>query len=226
MTDSNSTQLPPRVEDETGNVYGKLTVLKRAQSRTVAAWNCQCECGNVLRALGVNLRMGRLASCGSCGVRVAGVIKTSFDRRAWNKAYHEALQDDPVGRERELARKRISERKRLRRPDARAAKRQADRERRLRLLAENPQYDAERTARSYKKAKLALFRVLGSCCKRCGITDIRVIQFHHTAGDGKEDRKGPAGRSYIRRLLKRLSDDPEAIVAVCANCHIIMELES
>ena len=37
--------------DETGHIYGKLTVLQQAKSKNKtggAMWKCQCECGKLL----------------------------------------------------------------------------------------------------------------------------------------------------------------------------------
>lgn len=55
-----------RVIDETGNKYGKLTVLKRVGSDqdNKALWLCQCECGNTTITTGKRLRIGMVQSCG------------------------------------------------------------------------------------------------------------------------------------------------------------------
>lgn len=59
-----------RVIDETGNRYGRLTVLYRTQptdklrTDTNAYWLCACECGKVTVASGNNLRRGKVQSCG------------------------------------------------------------------------------------------------------------------------------------------------------------------
>ena len=54
----------PMLKDETGNTYGLLKVLSKAESvNGHAAWNCRCECGNELVAIGRNLRQ-RLRHCG------------------------------------------------------------------------------------------------------------------------------------------------------------------
>lgn len=55
-----------RVIDETGNKYGKLTVLERAGSDRdkKALWLCQCECGNTTITTGKRLRNGTTKSCG------------------------------------------------------------------------------------------------------------------------------------------------------------------
>ena len=52
--------------DETGNCYGRLTVLSRAENDRYnnARWLCRCECGNEVVTSGVSLRSGRTKSCG------------------------------------------------------------------------------------------------------------------------------------------------------------------
>lgn len=58
-----------KVVDETGKVYGYLTVLNRnlepdKQVDGRAMWNCQCKCGNTCVAMGKLLREGKVTSCG------------------------------------------------------------------------------------------------------------------------------------------------------------------
>lgn len=52
--------------DETGNVYGRLAVMERAEQGGSGhvAWQCRCECGNVKVVAGAALRGGRVRSCG------------------------------------------------------------------------------------------------------------------------------------------------------------------
>lgn len=52
--------------DETGNVYGKLTVLCRDNNNSYgqAKWKCQCECGTITTVSGSQLRSGGTRSCG------------------------------------------------------------------------------------------------------------------------------------------------------------------
>jgi len=51
--------------DETGNVYGKLTVINLAETeRKGVYWNCVCECGNITTVRGGHLRSGKIKSCG------------------------------------------------------------------------------------------------------------------------------------------------------------------
>ena len=51
--------------NETGNVYGKLTVLNYAGSKNnEAMWLCKCECGNEIIVSGPSLRSKNTSSCG------------------------------------------------------------------------------------------------------------------------------------------------------------------
>lgn len=55
--------------DETGNKYGRLTVISRSldpalQKDGRAMWLCQCECGNKVVVAGKLLRNGQTKSCG------------------------------------------------------------------------------------------------------------------------------------------------------------------
>ena len=61
----NETRGQSIVVDETGNRYGKLTVLERENSRVgKARWICQCDCGNKIVVNGCDLRNGAVFSCG------------------------------------------------------------------------------------------------------------------------------------------------------------------
>lgn len=51
--------------DITGQKFGKLTVIKRANDiGNVATWLCQCDCGNTIIVQGNNLKNGHTTSCG------------------------------------------------------------------------------------------------------------------------------------------------------------------
>jgi len=51
--------------DETGNTYGRLTVVGRADNKgTRAKWLCECSCGNTKEVTGKMLRTGKTKSCG------------------------------------------------------------------------------------------------------------------------------------------------------------------
>lgn len=52
--------------DETGNKYGKLTVLSYEDTNTdgKARWRCRCDCGSEIITTGKSLRLGLIISCG------------------------------------------------------------------------------------------------------------------------------------------------------------------
>lgn len=57
------------VNDLTGNKYGLLQVIQRAENliynnESYVAWKCRCECGNVVTVAGTNLKNGTTKSCG------------------------------------------------------------------------------------------------------------------------------------------------------------------
>lgn len=56
------------LKDETGNRYGRLTVLRRYDtskpSGVGAYWLCRCDCGREVAVLGAKLRNGNTRSCG------------------------------------------------------------------------------------------------------------------------------------------------------------------
>ena len=53
--------------DLTGQVFGKLTVLKEGERKNGKLyWTCQCECGNIKDIYGYSLRKGDTISCGQC----------------------------------------------------------------------------------------------------------------------------------------------------------------
>ncbi len=87
--------------DESGNVHGRLTVLRQAtgeemneakKRRKNACWVCQCECGRVVIVMGRSLRSGQTKSCG-CLVRE----KSTENLRAWYRAGNEVPTKLPRG---------------------------------------------------------------------------------------------------------------------------------
>lgn len=52
--------------DETGNRYGRLTVLRKypGLGGTGAKWLCRCDCGMEIAVTGTKLRTGNTKSCG------------------------------------------------------------------------------------------------------------------------------------------------------------------
>ena len=73
----------PRVHDLMGQNFGRLTVVGRAENdrHGKTRWVCQCECGNVLVANGLNLLKGRTKSCGCLNKeRAHGKVDTRLHR--------------------------------------------------------------------------------------------------------------------------------------------------
>lgn len=68
-------------QDLTGQRFGKLTVIKRVENKTLSSnsvvvqWECKCDCGNITNVLASNLRTGNTQSCGLCGVNSHGNSK-------------------------------------------------------------------------------------------------------------------------------------------------------
>ena len=55
----------PKLINEVGNKYGRLTVIERAQTNKKGVyWHCLCECGNEIDVLAASLRSGNTKSCG------------------------------------------------------------------------------------------------------------------------------------------------------------------
>lgn len=54
----------PKFIDETGNRYGRLTVIALHHMRRAAYWLCRCDCGSERAAKGNHLRSGEIVSCG------------------------------------------------------------------------------------------------------------------------------------------------------------------
>lgn len=66
-----------RLIDLTGQRFGRLTVIERAENNKAgrARWLCRCDCGKYITVTGVDLRTGNTKSC-SC-LKTARLIKQS-----------------------------------------------------------------------------------------------------------------------------------------------------
>ena len=64
------------VVNRVGQVYGRLTVVRRAGSdkNKKALWLCQCECGSSVVAIGQSLQTGNTQSCGCYRREHAGKV--------------------------------------------------------------------------------------------------------------------------------------------------------
>lgn len=79
----------------TGQRFGRLTVISRAENDKVgqALWHCFCDCGNEIIVFGWNLRTGNTKSCGCLRKEVmAENIKKTFAAKtnhglSWTRLY-------------------------------------------------------------------------------------------------------------------------------------------
>lgn len=77
--------------DETGNKYGRLTVIERSKDyispsgihRTT--WKCKCECGNIVEVSANSLRKGLTTSCGCYRIEK---VSNRVDDKYINKTFH------------------------------------------------------------------------------------------------------------------------------------------
>ena len=77
-----------RVIDLTGQKFGRLTVLERAENNKWGQpqWLCKCDCGNEVVVKGSNLKSGHTTSCGcgSCIKTTHGMSQTPI-HNTWRK---------------------------------------------------------------------------------------------------------------------------------------------
>ncbi len=77
-----------------------------------------------------------------------------------------------------------------------------------------------------KKLRAQILSLLGGKCRRCGISDPRVLQIDHVNGNGyKEIRKYGTGHPYychVRRTVKAGGNEYQLL---CANCNWIKRYE-
>lgn len=65
-------------KDLTGQIFGKLTVIRRngKDSRRNAIWECQCECGNIINVRSNSLLTGHTSTCGC--TRKDNLLKANY----------------------------------------------------------------------------------------------------------------------------------------------------
>lgn len=69
MDETISKEVPKRVMDLTGQMFGRLTIINFAgvNHKQHALWFCKCSCGKITKVLARSLRAGMTKSCG-CGM--------------------------------------------------------------------------------------------------------------------------------------------------------------
>lgn len=75
------------LEDLTGQHFGYLTVIRRAENHvsksgnSFVAWECQCDCGNIVIVTAGHLKTGHTRSCGKCGKFDCSIVLSRWE--AW-----------------------------------------------------------------------------------------------------------------------------------------------
>lgn len=68
-----------KIIDLTGRRFGRLTVIKRAETKSQPPrWICKCECGEILEVSGPHLRAGQTKSCGCLRREHAQAVGTKY----------------------------------------------------------------------------------------------------------------------------------------------------
>ena len=80
----------------------------------------------------------------------------------------------------------------------------------------DPKVDPNAAERAQQKADA--FTHYGASCKKCGITDQRVLSFVRKVGNS------PAAVEVLPRILK-LKNWPSDYEVLCANCQLLKKLE-
>lgn len=76
VTDYDIVTVMGKYIDLTSQVFGRLTVLERAQTRRLKPdWMCRCECGTEKPVNGSDLRGGKIKSCGCLQKEKVGALK-------------------------------------------------------------------------------------------------------------------------------------------------------
>ena len=82
----------PRLIDLTGQRFGRLTVIRRAEDyispkgHARAQWLCQCSCGNKTVVIGNDLRRQRTKSCG-CYLSESSTDRATKHDKAYSRLY-------------------------------------------------------------------------------------------------------------------------------------------
>ena len=94
--------------DLTGRRFGRLEVLRRAETRykygaqgqvirTEPTWLCRCDCGNERVILGMNLREGRSNSCGCLAAELRSEMMKARHRGRCGSNDHDPAAAPPAG---------------------------------------------------------------------------------------------------------------------------------
>ena len=91
-------------------------------------------------------------------------------------------------------------------------------------MASHRGYTKEQKREIVWKRKKELIELLGGKCRRCGIDDIRTLDFHHKDSNKKSDRlKYKKGKRTIDNFCRMIlyKEEIDNLELLCANCHRI-----
>lgn len=86
--------------DLCGQTFGSLYVVCLSDKVTNAGeriWVCECECGNICRARGGELRSGQKISCPTCSYKAAGERKSAQTKAWWAEQPRKPKPPRPLG---------------------------------------------------------------------------------------------------------------------------------
>lgn len=89
------------------------------------------------------------------------------------------------------------------------------------------QYQKDWSRRKYVETKDTVLELLGNKCKRCKISDKRVLCVDHINGGGSADisQKG-RGVNYYKQLIELILNGSEEYQLLCHNCNWIKRHEN
>ena len=79
-----------KLQDITGNRYGRLTVTEHlgVRGRRAHYWKCKCDCGKIVESSGDNLKKGNCKSCGciskECDWNKTHSMSKTSEYKIWN----------------------------------------------------------------------------------------------------------------------------------------------
>lgn len=66
--------------------------------------------------------------------------------------------------------------------------------------------------------KKILFTILGPTCEKCGENDLRLLELHHTEGDGSQERVNWQSDLFYY-LIGSILHDHKRYATLCTHCH-------
>jgi hypothetical protein len=78
-----------------------------------------------------------------------------------------------------------------------------------------------------EKERKMVINAYGGKCRDCGVDDVRVLDLHHSNGDGSKHREQFDNGLGFQRFLKSQGYPQDlGLIVLCANCHRIAHSSS